>query len=153
MIRKVNKSDLPQMLKIWNANYKVLTSSQKKHSIKSLENWYETRTKINHEYFGMLDGKLEYFGTSKGKTLKAFAILKYTKKGLWIKMLATDKHEKGKGYGKALVRFAIKESKDRPLFCECMVNNWESINFFFKFGFKIIRYNKKLEEFVMQYQK
>jgi len=52
-----------------------------------------------------------------------------------------------------LVRFAIKESKDRPLFCECMVNNWESINFFFKFGFKIIRYNKKLEEFVMQYQK
>ena len=76
MIRKLIKSDLPQMLKIWNANYKVLTSSQKRHTIKSLENWYETRTKINHEYFGMLEGKLEYFGTSNGKVLKSFAILK-----------------------------------------------------------------------------
>ncbi len=154
MIRKLNKTDLPQMLKIWNLHHNVLTSSHIRHTIKSLENWYETRYKPNHKYFGRLKGKIEYFGMFEKKWLKAFIVLKYTRNSLWIKWLAAGKNEKGKGYGKALVRFAIKKSAGKNLFCEVMAHNYETINFFFfKCGFRIIKFNKNLQEFVMQYKK
>jgi len=141
MIRKIAEEDLPQMLRIWNQHYKVLTSTEKKHTLNSLKEWYKTRKRGRHEYFGLFeDGQL-----------KGFMILKYMKRELWIKMLAVDIKERKKGYGTNLLKFAVKEAKDKDLFCEVKIENISAINFFFKNKFKVLKFNSKMNEYILKY--
>jgi len=140
-IRKIREEDLPSMVKIWNQHYKVLTSTEKKHTLASLEKWYRTRKKGKHEYFGLFDGNC----------LKAFMILKYKKRELYIKMIAVDKKEIAKGYGKKLIKFAIKEAKEKDVLCEVKIGNIRAINFFLKQGFRILKYNPKMKEYILKY--
>ncbi|MBI4163188.1 MAG: GNAT family N-acetyltransferase [Candidatus Aenigmarchaeota archaeon] len=142
MIKKLMKSDLSQMLKIWNQHHKILTTPRTRHTKKSLTEWYQNPGKEKYGFFGL-------FETNK---LQAFMVVKYKNdKTLWIKQLACDKKEYRKGHGTALVKYAIKQAKKMPIFSEVMVHNFEALNFFFKQNFTIVKYNERLQEFTLRY--
>lgn len=131
------------MLRIWNDHYTLLTTSNKKHTLSSLQLWYRERAEGHHEYYGLFE---------EG-TMKAFMIVKCEENTLWIKMLAVEKTEIGKGYGTALLDFAIKElsSSHMSIFSEVKAENTSALKFFQKREFEIQAFDSNTAEYTLRY--
>jgi len=141
VIKEIEKAEIAEMVEIWNQHFKVLIDNRRKHTVETLSKWLETQHEINNIMFGLI----------VDETLKGFIILHYEEDKLHIKMTAVNNEDQNKGYGRKLMEFAIKESKKKPIFTEVKCENFKTINICLKKGFKIIRYNEKLNEYILQY--
>lgn len=141
-IRKILPQDLPLMLRIWNQNYRHLTTSNKKHSLNSLEKWYTGRSKGKHEYYG-------YF---EGKNLLGFMITKDNPKTFFVKMLAVDKNSNSRGIGTKLINHATLAAENKKNYCETKIENFKVIPFLVKRNFLPVKLDKKYAQYIFQYK-
>lgn len=141
-IHEIAPNDLSAMLQIWNENYLVLTSTYKKHTSESLDQWYRARSDDNHEYFGLY----------VANTLRGFSILKYEEEKLMVKMTAMESPFQNQGLGSLLIKFAAEEAEilGIPLFSEVKVENFRAVNFFIRNEFSIIEYSRQWNEYLLK---
>ena len=140
-IRKVKEKDLPEIVRIWNVNYKVLTSTNRIHTLESITEWFKTQNEANHEMFGVYLNEL----------LIGFMFLHYKEQGLWIKMTAIKEEFQHQGLGKKFILYALKERNSQKLYTEAKVENYIVVNAILNNRFQIIKYNNDLNEYLFQY--
>ncbi|UYP45413.1 hypothetical protein NEF87_001698 [Candidatus Lokiarchaeum ossiferum] len=138
-ITLITEENIPTMVEIWNPNAHVLSSTNRKHTKKSLLEWFQNRSIGNHKYYGIF----------KKNYLCGFMILKYELDKLIIKMTALASNFQNQGFGKKLISFAKREAQklNFPVYTEVKIENFRALNFFFSLGFKIIQFDKKWEEY------
>lgn len=144
-IALITEDNIPTMVEIWNPNAKVLSSTNREHTKKSLLEWFHNRSEGNHSYFGIFEKE----------RLCGFMILKYELDKLIIKMTALAKIYQNQGLGKKLIRFAKGEGQKLNLlvYTEVKIENFSALNFFFNLGFKIIQFDKNWNEYVLMERK
>jgi len=140
LIREIVKEDIPAMVKIWNQNYKALTTDNIKHKVDSLTRWWEAAPQRNYKYFGMFIKE----------QLRAFMILEYRAEALWLKKMAVNRKDRKKGYGNELLKIAVKEAGDLKIYCEIKAENVDTINIVFKKGFKLLFFHEELNKYIVE---
>ena len=137
----ITEEEIPAMLEIWNTNAHVLSSTNRKHTLKSLLEWFQNRALGNHVYYGLFEQN----------TLCGFMILKYEFDKLIIKMTALAKIHQNQGFGRKLIKFAKIEGLklNLPVYTEVKIENFRALNFFFTLDFKINQFDKKWKEYVL----
>lgn len=146
-IQQVKKIDFKDIVKLWNQEYRQLTSSKMKISIKKFGRWYDSREKTGYEYFSC-----KYKGNFAG-----FLFIQKEKKRslILIKAIAIKKKYKKFGLGKCLLKKSIKITKKLgfSLRTEVLINDIDTINWFFANNFFIVKFNKKTNDCLMEYIK
>ncbi|QEE15567.1 GNAT family N-acetyltransferase [Promethearchaeum syntrophicum] len=141
-IQLIKDIDLDQMKEIWNQNYCFLSSTGRIHTTETINDWFENRHTDFHEYYG-------YFIDS---ILVGFIIIRNPKKSLWIKFLAVKISSQSQGVGKALLDFIINNSENKQKFTECFIDNIKALNFFKRYGFKIVKVDSDYNEYTLEYE-
>lgn len=121
-----------------------MATSKRKISIETFEDWNAPGKRAGYTY---------YCVKYKNKFAGIFFVQE-NKKELLIKAIAIKKEYRKLGLGKYAIQKAITMSKTRglPLRTEVLLHNVDSINWFFKMGFFIIRYNEKTSDYLMEYR-
>ncbi len=140
LIREIEKADIPTMVRIWNQNFKALTTANIKHKVDSLTKWWEDAPQRNYKFFGLfIDNRL-----------RAFMILEYRPEALWLKKMAVFKKDRKKGYGNELLKICEKEAGDRKIYTEIKAENVDTINIVFKKGFTLLVFNEELDKYILE---
>jgi len=142
-IQESKKEDFKEIVKLWNQEYKHLTTSKIKISVKKFENWYNFREKTGYIYYSIRH-KNKFAG---------LLFLQKKEKELLIKAVAVKKKYRNLNLGGRLIKKAIETSKrfNLPLMAEVLVNNIDAINWFVTKRFFIIKFNKKTSDWLMMY--
>jgi len=141
MIREIEKKDLSQLIKIWNEYYDLLTSSKTKHTIDSINKWFESRRGGGFEYFG-------YFNKDK---LTGFVIIENRLNIIWLKFIAVEKTKKGKGIASKLIKYIISIHKNKIIKTEVLEENKTVLKFFEKNKFQIEKYDENEKQFILKH--
>lgn len=138
-IKHIKKKDLITFVQIWNEDFLVLTSSRLKLTLNKALDGFESKM-------------FDYLGLYKNETLIGFILLK-EEKDLWIKHLAISKNYRGRGYGKKLLSYIINRfgRKNKTLKAEIVDSNKTALNFFFKNDFKILKFDKANNQYILNY--
>jgi len=139
-IEKITKNHLEDFVNLWNQAYKVLTSSQFKMTLKRAK-------------YGFRNKMFDYIGIFKEDKLLGFLLLHRRADTLWLKHLLIDKNFRRKSLGKKLLRKAIEISKKKKkkLKTEVIKENISGRSFFTKNSFKIIKFDKKENQYILKY--
>lgn len=139
-IKKINKNDLKDFTRLWNQGYKALTSSQFKMTLTKAKDGFKKRM---FEYFGIYEENNQLLG---------FLLLQTKNKTLWLKHILIDKNFRKKGAGQKLLGKTIKMAKKRSkkLKTEVLKENTKARKFFIKNGFKIIKFDKKEKQYILE---
>jgi len=138
-VYKIKIKDLLQFVSLWNQEYKILTSSHFQMTLKKAKKGY---------YAKMFD----YYGIYNDNILIGFLLLKKEDKILWIKHILIDKNFRKRGFGTLLLKKAekIAKKKQMNLKTEVVKENNEVIQFFLKNKFKVIIFDKKENQYILE---
>ncbi len=134
-IQSIKKEDFNDIVELWNQEYKHLTSSKKKISIKKFGGWYDSRDKTGYIYHSIKqDGKFA-----------GFIFIQKKGKKIFIKAVAIKKNYRSLYLGKKLLEKAIEVSKAHslPLMTEVLIDNIDAVNWFIRNKFYVIKFNKR----------
>lgn len=139
MIYKIKRKDLARLVSLWNQEYKILTSSHFQMTLKKAKKGY---------YAKMFD----YYGIYNDNILIGFLLLKKEDKILWIKHILIDKNFRKRGLGTLLLKKAeqIAKNKKINLKTEVIKENKEVIKFFLKNKFKVIKFERKENQYILE---
>jgi len=135
-VKIIKSKDLRTFVKLWNQEYKILTSSGFKMT-------YEKALA------GFSSKMFSYIGLYKKNLLIGFMLLKENGKEIWIKHLLVDKNERKKGLGKMLIEKAINK-KAKEIFTETIKGNKAAIKFFLENNFEILKDDIKNNQFIFK---
>lgn len=138
-IKRLTEKDLKDFVELWNQDFKLLTSSQFRMTLKRAKEGFEKKM---FDYWGVYE---------KGK-LRGFLLLKEKGKVIWLKHLLVDRNFRRKGAGQLLLRKAIEKAKKEgeKLKTEVIKNNTTAKKFFVKNGFKIIKFDKEENQCILE---
>ncbi len=137
-IYKIKRKDLPQLVSLWNQEYKILTSSHFQMTLEKAKKGYDAKM-------------FHYYGIYNNNTLVGFLLLKGTK-DLWIKHILIDKDFRQRGLGTLLLKKAeeIGKKNKMKLKTEVIKDNEEAAKFFLKSGFKMIKFDKRENQYILE---
>lgn len=138
-ISKIRKQDLSRFVELWNQDYLLLTSSQWKMAQNKAEKGFSSKM-------------FEYLGLYLENKLNGFMLLKKEGNILWLKHILIDKNFRGKGFGKFLLKKAIKQAKiyNVKLKTEVIKENEKVISFFIKNNFKIVKFDPSESQYILE---
>jgi N-acetylglutamate synthase-like GNAT family acetyltransferase len=142
-IQEVKEENFKDVVALWNQEYDWLTTSKIKISIDKFRKWHTSRKKSGYAYY-----IVKYNNNFAG-----LLFLQRKEKQFLIKALAIKNRYRKYGIGKALVEKAkiLSKKMNLSLRTEILLNNIDTINWFFDNGFNIIKFRKRTSDYLMGY--
>ncbi|MDR2038824.1 MAG: GNAT family N-acetyltransferase [Bacteroidales bacterium] len=126
-IEKAGPIDYPQIMEVWESSVKAT------HDFLKPEDFLWYKNVIPTDYLPNLD---LYVLRSDSKVLGVMGV-----SGEDLEMLFISGTSRGKGYGKALLEYAVRELNVKKL--DVNEQNAQALGFYEKFGFKIVGRSEK----------